>query len=53
MEYTVVYAESIQELVRLVNDAVQAGWRPQGGVSVSMPDSAFAPWLYAQAMIRG
>ena len=47
MEYTVVNAKSLEELVEKVNVHIRDGWRPQGG--------AFVNHVYpshSQAMVR-
>ena len=46
MEYLILEAESAKDLEVRVYKAIQKGWRPQGGVSVSA-----AGW-FVQAVIR-
>lgn len=47
MEYTIISANTLDELIREVNQYIKAGWRPQGGVSVSIEYAYFY-----QAIIR-
>ena len=35
MEYDVVLAESLPELIRVVNELIRVGWAPHGGVSIN------------------
>lgn len=58
MEYQIVDADDLDELVEKVNKAIAEGWQPVGGVAVShWPcdnhkfDNAFY-WEYLQAMTR-
>ena len=48
MEYTVLFADSIDDLVRRVSDWITEGWTPQGGVALADLNGAY----YLQAMIR-
>jgi hypothetical protein len=50
MEYTLVEAESAEELRRKVLALVEEGWEPQGGVSVAT--HGVGSWWYFQAMVR-
>lgn len=53
MQYQIIDAKSRQTLVELVNEALGNGWKPQGGVSVTMSsDQGYVRELYAQAMIK-
>lgn len=45
MKYTVVSAEHIQTLVSKVNDAIEVGWEPIGGV-------ARGEGIYLQALYK-
>jgi hypothetical protein len=46
MQYKVLYNEELDVLIRVVNENIQAGWTPLGGLATS-------PWgSYYQAMIR-
>ena len=49
MEYMVVYDGVYQALVTEVNSLITMGWRPLGGVSVSITETCD---VYVQAMIR-
>jgi hypothetical protein len=62
VEYQVITAKAMrglqtdfewaaQELSRMVNEAIQEGWEPQGGMAVGRTRVAEAPYLF-QAMIR-
>lgn len=53
MQYKIIDAKSPVILVELVNQALRNGWKPQGGVSVTMSaDQGYVRELYAQAMIK-
>lgn len=64
MKYRVVVGDSMQLLERYVNEFIESGWQPQGGVCVAVRDetrmSPIAPYnamlvdasLYFQAMVR-
>ena len=49
IEYWVVARPSIQQLVDQVNEGIEKGWQPLGGVSVS---PFYQRYLFAQAMIK-
>lgn len=49
MRYTVVEATSARELARKVQDLIDQGWEPQGGVSVAT--YALGVWWYFQALM--
>ena len=53
MEYIVINAADLKELIVKVNDLIAQGWKPQGGISVSWFDCAgdLTAWHY-QAMVR-
>jgi len=46
MEYTIIQDMNSERFIAMVNEAIQEGWRPLGGMAVS------GLWLY-QAMVRG
>ena len=46
MEYTVIEAGTVTELVRKVTEWMDQGWKPQGGVTTDVGRG------YIQAMIR-
>ena len=54
MEYAIVDAKSASILVEIINRQMKEGWRPQGGVSVSISHDAHGGsyQVYAQAMIK-
>ena len=53
MQYQVIDADDVKALVELVNDALEDGWKLQGGVAVSnSTDQGYTRELYAQAMIK-
>lgn len=50
--YTVVIAPSKEKLLSEVNSLIEAGWTPQGGLSIEYPANAALP-MYGQALVRG
>lgn len=50
--YTVVIAPSKEKLLNEVNGLIEAGWIPQGGLSIEYPANAVLP-MYGQALVRG
>lgn len=50
MQYNVVADDDIPSLVKKVNQAIQAGWKPQGGIAVAALPSGEGRFL--QAMIK-
>ena len=50
--YTVVIAPSKEKLLSEVNSLMDAGWTPQGGLSIEYPANAALP-MYGQALVRG
>lgn len=50
--YTVVIAPSKDKLLSEVNSLIEAGWTPQGGLSIEYPANAVLP-MYGQALVRG
>jgi hypothetical protein len=52
MEYQVVEAHGdVQKLQVAVNELIQDGWEPQGGVAVGYSPQSMT-WWYYQAMVR-
>lgn len=53
MQYAIVQHGDLKGLNKLVNKAIQEGWEPQGGVSVSSErTSTFSRYsVYCQAMV--
>jgi hypothetical protein len=49
MEYTVLRATKLEELVELVNQHIANGWTPLGGVAASL---AMGATLFCQAMTK-
>lgn len=52
MEYTVINYDSIESLIKVVNEYIKDGWKPLGGICLT-PNSQYAGPQYAQAMIKG
>lgn len=50
MEYDVVYASSVEGLIKKVNQMIAEGWQPQGGVTVSTQDDT--EYYFYQAVVR-
>ena len=50
MRYTILEAGSIAELARQVQQLIDEGWEPQGGVSAASNQALV--WWYYQAMVR-
>ena len=50
MEYTVISESSIERLIKSINNAMQEGWIPQGGICEGNP--GFNGRLFYQAMIK-
>lgn len=50
--YTVVIASSKEKLLSEVNSFIEAGWTPQGGLSIEYPANAVLP-MYGQALVKG
>lgn len=51
MEYTVITNDNYDEFLKWVSKALDKGWKPCGGVSISyIPTRAVT--LYAQAFIK-
>ncbi|BCB73168.1 hypothetical protein HMEPL2_35190 [Vreelandella aquamarina] len=51
-KYTVVIAPSKDKLLDEVNSLIEAGWTPQGGLSIEYPANAVLP-MYGQALVKG
>jgi hypothetical protein len=51
-KYTVVIAPSKEKLLGEVNSLIEAGWTPQGGLSIEYPANAALP-MYGQALVKG
>jgi hypothetical protein len=47
MEYTVIATGDWRELIAKVNEHINNGWRPQGGISTTVEYRT-----YAQALVR-
>lgn len=50
--YTVVIAPSKEKLLNEVNSLIEAGWTPQGGLTIEYPANAALP-MYGQALVKG
>lgn len=55
MEYRVINAfkVSIDEFESMVNEAIEAGWVPVGGISIAALNGPAGGITYIQAMTRG
>ena len=51
MNYNVVTGETIEELIRRVNQYEEIGWIPTGGVAVTR-ERINGPCIYIQAMVN-
>jgi hypothetical protein len=49
MQYTILRATTIEELVKLVNQHLAEGWIPNGGVSGSL---AMGATMFCQALTK-
>jgi hypothetical protein len=49
MQYTILYYNSYAGLIDLVNQHIQKGWRPQGGLAIESTETMLA---FYQAMVR-
>lgn len=49
-KYTIELAPSKDALVRKVNERLEAGWEPQGPLSIKYPKNALFP-MYGQALV--
>lgn len=53
MEYDIIYSSNIEKLISLVNECIQQGYIPQGGVSVNPLGGVCGDEAaYYQAMIK-
>ncbi len=50
MEYTAIKTEDLDHLVEWVNEAISEGWKPLGGVAVTVQ---YTTHYFVQAMTRG
>ena len=50
MQYQLIEAKSAAELAELVQTRINAGWEPQGGVSVATYGAGV--WWYYQAVVK-
>jgi hypothetical protein len=51
MEYKIVVTVTLSDLVTLVNQDIQDGWDPQGGVAVTV-SLELGVFTYYQAMVK-
>ena len=51
MEYKIVEAAYQEGLIKLVNENIKLGWKPQGGISV-VRNLSGSTFNYCQAMIK-
>ena len=53
MEYKIIRIKgSVEELESMVNEAIEAGWLPMGGVAVAMSGGYGGGMYYLQSMTR-
>jgi hypothetical protein len=55
MDYQVISRRTISDLANAVKDALENGWRPQGGIAIAVwAGEGFlkTPTEYAQAVVR-
>lgn len=53
MNYIILSAPTVEKLIALVNEAMNDGWRPLGGVSVALNGSpTHGDCIFVQAMER-
>jgi hypothetical protein len=50
MDYTIVKSESLAEFEEAVNDKLEEGWRPQGGLAVIYIGGNL--WFFYQALTK-
>lgn len=50
MEYTIVTAKKMEDLIKKVNELILEGWKPQGGICES--GNEYSGTLFFQAMIK-
>ena len=49
MQYKILESKEVKELEKLVNAAIQEGWRPIGGVTYTL----YVEFWCAQALVKG
>lgn len=58
MDYEVIESSDLGDLCQMVRDKLRAGWKPQGGISVTVYEVrdrdgyTEAVWNYAQAITK-
>ena len=52
MQYTVVEEHNRDELIKKVNELIQQGWQPLGGIAVSTVAPILRNYMYCQALIK-
>ena len=52
MEYTVVAEHNCDELVKKVADLIKQGWKPIGGIAVSVVAPIIGNYIFCQALIK-
>ena len=52
MRYRVIEAKDVEGLEQDVNEHIEDGWRPLGGVAVVNSQANTYAWWFYQAMIR-
>jgi Domain of unknown function (DUF1737) len=49
--FTTDFEKASEELSKLVTDAINRGWKPQGGVAVGLTQATHQPFMF-QAMVK-
>jgi hypothetical protein len=52
MQYTIVEDHNRENLIQKVNELIQQGWQPLGGVAVSTVAPILGNYIFCQAMIK-
>ena len=52
MQYIVISATEIDELIKEVNDNIQQGWEPIGGVAIDSSSSNGKTSKYFQSLVK-
>jgi hypothetical protein len=52
MRYRICEADNVPELVKLVNQSLDEGWEPQGGMSVAYSPGSMKWWFYQALVTR-
>ena len=52
MKYDVVKESKYQKFLEIVNQLIEEGWKPQGGICAILIFPALDSWVYLQAMMK-